>query len=62
MGKITQKPKYLSLNSTKKQEEYIGDYDEAPVYMKDNDAITHGYRINFNNPKKILKSLFMVHN
>ena len=30
--------------------------------MKDNIAITHGYRINFNNPKKIIKSLFMVHN
>lgn len=30
--------------------------------MKDNEGITHGYRINFNNPWKILKSLFMIHN
>ena len=30
--------------------------------MKDNIDITHGYRINFNNPKKIIKSLFMIHN
>lgn len=30
--------------------------------MKDNLAITHGYRINFNTPTRILRSLFMVHN
>ena len=30
--------------------------------MKDNEHITEGYRINFNTPAKILKSLFMVHN
>lgn len=30
--------------------------------MKDNDKITHGYRINFNTPGKIFRSLFMVHN
>lgn len=30
--------------------------------MKDNEHITHGYRIGFDNPKKILRSLFMVHN
>lgn len=30
--------------------------------MKDNEHITHGYRIGFNTPKKILRSLFMVHN
>jgi adiponectin receptor len=40
----------------------IGDYHTAPSYMKDNEHITHGYRINFDNPKKIVKSLFMVHN
>ena len=42
--------------------EYIGHYEQAPGYMKDNEGITHGYRINFNTPKKIIKSLFMVHN
>lgn len=30
--------------------------------MKDNEHITHGYRIGFNTPRKILQSLFMVHN
>jgi adiponectin receptor len=30
--------------------------------MKDNSHITHGYRINFNTPREILRSLFMVHN
>lgn len=30
--------------------------------MRDNAHITHGYRINFDSPKKIFKSLFMVHN
>ena len=30
--------------------------------MKDNEHITHGYRINFDSPRKIFKSLFMVHN
>ena len=30
--------------------------------MKDNEHITHGYRIGFDTPKKIVKSLFMKHN
>lgn len=30
--------------------------------MKDNLNITHGYRINFNTPSRILRSLFMLHN
>lgn len=30
--------------------------------MKDNEHITHGYRIGFDSPQKILKSLFMLHN
>ena len=50
----------------KKQDEntthMIGDYHTAPAYMKDNEHITHGYRINFDNPQKILKSMFMIHN
>lgn len=49
-------------NKSSDQSAYIGHYEEAPSYMKDNQDITHGYRINFNNPRKILKSLFMVHN
>lgn len=42
--------------------EFIGHYEQAPNYMKDNEHITHGYRIGFNTPKKILRSLFMAHN
>jgi adiponectin receptor len=30
--------------------------------MKDNLSITDGYRINFNTPSRILRSLFMMHN
>jgi adiponectin receptor len=45
-----------------KPEASIGKYEHAPSFMKDNEHITHGYRINFDSPKKILKSLFMVHN
>lgn len=40
----------------------IGDYHTAPHYMKDNEHITNGYRIHFDTPKKIFKSMFMVHN
>jgi predicted membrane channel-forming protein YqfA (hemolysin III family) len=42
--------------------EYIGTYHEAPYYMQDNEYIFRGYRIRFNTTKKILKSLFMIHN
>jgi hypothetical protein len=42
--------------------EFIGRYDEAPKEEKKNQYIDKGYRINFNTPKKIFKSLFMVHN
>jgi|JI10StandDraft_1071094.scaffolds.fasta_scaffold759303_1 hypothetical protein len=41
---------------------FIGDYHSAPHYLKDNDQIHTGYRINFNSKRKLFKSLFMVHN
>jgi hypothetical protein len=44
------------------EEHFIGEYDKAPAFMKDNLDITHGYRINFNTPSRILRSLFMLHN
>lgn len=47
---------------SEKPNSFIGNYHEAPGYMKDNEHITHGYRINFDSPKKILRSLFMLHN
>ena len=40
----------------------IGDYHTAPEYMKDNLYITHGYRINFHGYRKIVRSMFMIHN
>lgn len=46
----------------KNNNHFIGHYEDAPSYMKDNHHITGGYRIGFDNPKKILRSLFMVHN
>ena len=30
--------------------------------MRDNKHITDGYRINFNTPRRIIRSLFMIHN
>ena len=45
-----------------KEEHFIGEHNQAPDYAKDNEFIQKGYRINFNTPKKIFRSLFMVHN
>jgi len=42
--------------------EFIGHLDHVPHFLKDNEFIHSGYRINFHTPKKVLKSLFMVHN
>jgi hypothetical protein len=35
---------------------------EAHDFMKDNEYITSGYRINFNSVKRVAQSLFMLHN
>ena len=40
----------------------IVEYENAPFYNRDNEYIKRGYRNNFNSIKKILRSLFMVHN
>ena len=40
----------------------IGTIDEAHDYMKHNNFIIRGYRINFDSGKKIIRSLFMLHN
>jgi len=45
-----------------KFQEFIGHLDHVPAFLKDNEFIHTGYRINFHTPKKVLKSLFMVHN
>lgn len=43
-------------------EAFIGSIEEAPQFVKDNLHITGGYRINFDTPRKIFKTLFMAHN
>lgn len=41
---------------------FIGHIKKAPSYIVDNEYIQRGYRINFNSKRKLLKSLFMLHN
>ena len=41
---------------------YIGNWEEADTFMRDNEYVKRGYRINFTSFKRILKSLFMCHN
>jgi adiponectin receptor len=40
----------------------VGKIHEAPEFLRDNEYIHSGYRINFNSAKHIFKSLFMLHN
>ena len=41
---------------------YIGTYQQADDYIKDNEFIVTGYRIGYTTICKVLKSLFMCHN
>lgn len=41
---------------------YIGTWEEAPSYIRDNEFILNGYRVNFSSFSKIMRSLFMCHN
>lgn len=38
-----------------KIKEFIGHLDHVPEFLKDNEFIHTGYRINFSTPKKVLK-------
>ena len=40
----------------------LGDYEQAPEYLKDNEFIIKGYRLNCTTISKILRSLFICHN
>ena len=40
----------------------IGSIAEAHHFLRDNEYILSGYRIYFNSTRRILKSLFMLHN
>ena len=41
---------------------YVGTWDQAQTYLRDNEYIKKGYRINFMTAKRIMRSLFMCHN
>jgi len=45
-----------------KDKYFIGTWDEADLFLRDNEYIKTGYRINFNTLKRIFLSLFMCHN
>ena len=40
----------------------LGDYSHAPEYLKDNEFIRKGYRLNCNTVPKVVKSLFVCNN
>lgn len=46
----------------KEYKTFIGHLLMAPNFLIDNEYIKLGYRINFNTKRKILKSLFLLHN
>lgn len=46
----------------KKPAQYIGPFEEAPEYTKDNEYILNGYRIGYHDTKSVLLSLFKCHN
>jgi len=37
---------------------YIGSFAQAPSFLQDNRFILHGYRINYDSPRKIFKRFF----
>lgn len=44
-------------NFKSKLYDYVGSIAQAPRFLQDNQFILHGYRINFDSPKKIFKRL-----
>jgi len=42
--------------------EFIGHLNHTPEFLKYNPFLHTGYRINFNTPGKVVRSLFMLHN
>ena len=40
----------------------VGDWEDAPEFLRDNEYIRKGYRIRCNSCKSVLKTLFMSHN
>lgn len=57
----------VNIESAKKGEEaadepIVGKIHDAPEFLRDNEYIHNGYRINFNSYWNIFKSLFVLHN
>lgn len=46
----------------KKMNQVVGTYNDAPDFIKDNEYIKRGYRVNCDSVKKVTKSLFYLHN
>ena len=47
---------------SKKSNQVVGTYNDAPDFIKDNEYIKRGYRVNCDSVKKVTKSLFYLHN
>ena len=55
-------PGTIPAGASEGSEPFIGHYEAAPAFMKENDKIRSGYRINFQTKWRLFKTLFMVHN
>lgn len=51
-----------TLQPVDKAQPYIGKWEDAHEFTRDNEYVKKGYRVNFNSVKRILRSLFMIHN
>ena len=50
------------LQSSRATSGFIGTFEDAPSFMRENVFIKGGYRIRNHTPKKVLKSMFRIHN
>ena len=68
MSRINKKqPLSVKENPTESCEKYgnkvhLGSYNDAPEFVKDNEYILNGYRINCDSVSKVTNSLFYLHN
>ena len=59
---LTNEKKINKLKNDKNNEIILGKYEDAPIYLKDNEYIKTGYLINCNSVNKVLRSLFIWSN
>ena len=50
------------MQSSRATSGFIGTFEDAPSFMRENAFIKSGYRIRNHTPKKVLKSMFRIHN